>query len=190
MNKVTRQLDFSPSVRNQIKRRDSGCIFCRMNYYTNEIKNSFETQNFQIMHYIPRSQQGMGIEQNGAVGCLFHHNMYDNGNKGRREEMHQLFRTYLETQYEDWNEEELIYQKPIERTLKEMKKAETKTSPKNTSYLSLNLKIDDTNYHEYLRIMAAIKNVSITRYLQNLILEDYKRNSEVYEKISKLKDNF
>lgn len=41
---------------------------------------------FSIMHYIPRSKNGLGIPANGAVGCQCHHDMLDNGRQGRRTE--------------------------------------------------------------------------------------------------------
>lgn len=64
-----------------------------------------------VMHYIPRSRGGLGIEENGALGCHYHHTMLDNGNTGRREEMLGLFKEYLMQQYEDWKEEDLVYDK-------------------------------------------------------------------------------
>lgn len=51
------------------------------------------------------------IPQNGALGCQSHHEMLDNGNKGRREEMLQMFRQYLQDHYPDWSEEALTYSK-------------------------------------------------------------------------------
>lgn len=64
-----------------------------------------------IMHYIPRSKGGLGIPQNAAVGCQHHHNMMDNGNKGKRGEMLEIFKEYLMRHYTDWNEQDLIYNK-------------------------------------------------------------------------------
>lgn len=64
-----------------------------------------------VMHYIPRSKNGLGIAQNGAVGCQYHHEMLDNGNMGRREEMLEMFKEYLQEHYPDWNEDELVYSK-------------------------------------------------------------------------------
>lgn len=52
-----------------------------------------------------------GIARNGALGCRDHHNMLDNGNKGRYAEMHAMFREYLSNHYVDWNEKELVYSK-------------------------------------------------------------------------------
>ena len=71
----------------------------------------FGTHMFSIMHYIPRSQGGLGIEQNAAVGCIYHHNLMDNGNKGLRPEMMKIMKEYLERIYQEWNEEELTYSK-------------------------------------------------------------------------------
>ncbi len=75
----------------------------RANWYGKEIKS--------IMHYIPRSHNGLGIAKNGAVGCQYHHEMLDNGNEGRRREMLMLFRSYLQDHYTDWKENTLVYSK-------------------------------------------------------------------------------
>jgi len=64
-----------------------------------------------IMHFIPRSQNGLGIPENGAVGCQWHHEMLDNGNKGNRQEMLDLFETYLKSKHPDWKREKLVYKK-------------------------------------------------------------------------------
>ena len=64
-----------------------------------------------IMHFIPRSQGGLGIEQNGVLGCRYHHMLLDNGNKGLRDEMLQIMEEHLRMSYQNWNREELIYKK-------------------------------------------------------------------------------
>ena len=64
-----------------------------------------------IMHYIPRSRNGLGIKENGAIGCKWHHRMLDNGSSGRREEMLTIFRRYLQSHYKDWDESKLTYNK-------------------------------------------------------------------------------
>jgi hypothetical protein len=65
----------------------------------------------ETMHYIPRSRGGLGIARNAALGCKWHHMMLDNGNKGNREEMLNMFADYLKGNYKDWNEKDLIYNK-------------------------------------------------------------------------------
>lgn len=109
-SKLARAREFSSKERNKIKQRDKICIFCKMNYHTEHV-TWYAQQLTSIMHYIPRSKGGLGIEQNGALGCMVHHEMLDNGNQGRRTEMLDIFRSYLRGHYPDWNEENLIYKK-------------------------------------------------------------------------------
>uniref|UniRef100_UPI00402AEAD3 hypothetical protein n=1 Tax=[Lactobacillus] rogosae TaxID=706562 RepID=UPI00402AEAD3 len=71
----------------------------------------YSQQILSVMHYIPRSAGGLGILQNGAIGCQFHHNMLDNGNQGNRKEMLEIFKQYLQELYPEWNEDELVYRK-------------------------------------------------------------------------------
>lgn len=105
-SKQARAREFSPEAREYIKERDGGCIFCKMGY---PIEGTAGQPGYQIMHYIPRSQGGLGIPENGAVGCLIHHQMLDNGKHGP--EMKNLFRTYLQKHCSDWNEKKLVYSK-------------------------------------------------------------------------------
>lgn len=110
MKKSTRAKEFSAKVREVIKQRDSEqCIFCRKKYHVEETTEAGYW--LSIMHYIPRAKGGLGIEQNGAIGCQYHHTLMDNGNKGLREEMLELFKEYLQEHYPDWKEEDLIYKK-------------------------------------------------------------------------------
>lgn len=71
----------------------------------------YSQQILSVMHYIPRSAGGLGIPQNGAIGCQFHHNMLDNGNQGKRKEMLEIFKQYLQELYPEWNEDKLVYRK-------------------------------------------------------------------------------
>lgn len=108
--KRTKACEFSDKERVKIYERDRyGCIFCRMGYMPTD--NTFAKGTLSVMHYIPRSHGGLGVEQNGALGCQHHHEMMDNGNKGNREEMLEMFRNYLKLHYHDWDESKLIYNK-------------------------------------------------------------------------------
>ena len=110
-SRQARKREFSAEARREILERDMGeCIFCKKAYHLGK-GTMFSMSGKQIMHYIPRSQGGLGVAKNGAVGCIYHHTMLDNGNEGRREEMLAIFREYLKSRYEDWNEKELIYSK-------------------------------------------------------------------------------
>ncbi len=102
--------DFSEKARKEIYERDGGCIFCQMGYHMEDIKGLGGTI-FSVMHYIPKSRNGLGIAKNGAVGCQIHHDMMDNGRLGRRDEMLELYADYMRQQYEDWDESQLTYNK-------------------------------------------------------------------------------
>lgn len=110
-SKAARAREFSKKAREKIFFRDKGqCIFCKKDYHM-ENATWLSTDILQIMHYVPRSKNGLGIPENGALGCEYHHAMMDNGNKGRRQEMLEIFRMHLKEHYADWNEDELTYSK-------------------------------------------------------------------------------
>nr|DAY66533.1 MAG TPA: 5-methylcytosine-specific restriction enzyme A [Caudoviricetes sp.] len=110
-SRQARAREFNTTSRRIIKERDRyQCIFCRMEYRMGEVKG-YSPDSLTIMHYIPRSHGGLGIPQNGALGCIYHHTMLDNGNKGYRGEMLQMFKQYLQNHYPDWSEDALTYSK-------------------------------------------------------------------------------
>lgn len=110
-SKQTRAKEFSTNEREKIKERDNMCcIFCKMGYEMGKIK-PYDQHNLSIMHYISKAQGGLGIEQNGAIGCQYHHHMLDNGPEGNRSEMKERFKAYLKDYYTEWNEKELTYNK-------------------------------------------------------------------------------
>lgn len=111
--KRTKLTDFDGKTRERIKARDEGCIFCKMSYRMPE-SYTFGLHEYQIMHYVPRSQGGLGIEENGAVGCIYHHNMLDNG-RNTRTEMLSLFEKYLKENYPEWDKKKLFYRKGMDR---------------------------------------------------------------------------
>lgn len=94
--------DFDTKTRERIKERDKTCIFCQI--YGN---SGFPAT--QIMHYKGRAQGGRGIEENGAFGCVVHHQELDNS--PAREKMLEAFRAYLRWHYPDWDEKKLVYDK-------------------------------------------------------------------------------
>lgn len=112
MSKRSKACDITPKVRQQIYARDCGCIFCQRDYMMPP-EDEFTTTRgmLQIMHYIPRSQGGLGIPENLALGCVWHHNIMDNGNLGLREQMLILFEDYLKAHYENWDSKKLVYSK-------------------------------------------------------------------------------
>ena len=100
--------EFSADTRATIMQRDRyQCLFCRLQKFG---KSECDWL-MDIMHYVNRSAGGLGIEENGVLGCRYHHQLLDNGNKGYRKEMLQYMKEYLQSQYRDWNEEDLYYRK-------------------------------------------------------------------------------
>lgn len=61
------------------------------------------------MHFIPRSDGGLGIEENVVTGCVQCHAEYDNG-KYRREHEKRI-EEYLRSKYPNWDKDKLIYKK-------------------------------------------------------------------------------
>lgn len=111
MQKRARKAEFDQKTRKIIKERDDDqCIFCQMRYHMKKAKPA-DLQIKSIMHFIPRSKGGLGIPENGAVGCQYHHDMLDNGNGGYREEMLELFEEYLQSVCDDWDKAKLKYDK-------------------------------------------------------------------------------
>lgn len=109
--KKNRKYQFDTAVRREIWERDGGCcIYCAKNYHM-ENRDGMLYEIKDIMHYINKSKGGLGIPKNGAVGCRYHHGLLDNGNRGLREEMLQIFREYLEMQYPDWDAGNLAFKK-------------------------------------------------------------------------------
>lgn len=108
MSKRSNACEFSSKERQVIYDRDKWCIFCRMGYDPNEFEAGY---GLQVCHIIPRSQGGLGIRQNGVLGCMYHHQIMDNGNDSRRDEMLEIAKEYLKGFYPDWDEKSLIYSK-------------------------------------------------------------------------------
>lgn len=89
--------DFSAAVKQAIYARDKGlCVLCGKPGLPNA-------------HFIPRSHNGLGIEENGITLCPACHHRYDN--TADRKALRLRLESYLKSKYEDWNEENLYYRK-------------------------------------------------------------------------------
>lgn len=110
MNKRSKACQFPPAVIGKLIRRDEGCIFCKIGYHMNS-QHSYGYAIKDPMHIINKSKGGLGIEQNGVIGCRYHHGLLDNGNKGLRAEMLLIIEDYMKKLYPGWNREDLIYRK-------------------------------------------------------------------------------
>lgn len=96
--KRTRTLAISPEVKARVWDRDGQCcIYCGSPYAAPNA------------HFIARSHGGLGIEENILTLCQTCHRLYDQTTK--REDMRELFRTYLKARYPEWDEKKLIYRR-------------------------------------------------------------------------------
>lgn len=108
--KLKYKREFTAKARKAIHKRDGErCLFCEMGYYLPD--QPALNGGMQIMHIVARSQNGMGVEQNGVLGCVWHHIMLDNGNKGRRAEMLQMLEDYIKELYPGWTRESVTIHK-------------------------------------------------------------------------------
>lgn len=99
MHKRTKAVAITPKVRQEVEERDNHqCVFC---HTTKDVRGE--------MHYIRRSQGGLGIPQNLLTGCRNCHAQFDEGKN--KEYYRQKAKEYLQSIYPDWNEEDLVYNK-------------------------------------------------------------------------------
>ena len=105
-SKRTKACDIPPAVRRIVNQRDHDCIFCRMMYHL-PMGYHPEMYRMEIMHYIPRSAGGLGIPENLAEGCFYHHRMLDQSSQ--RKEMLLIFESYLRRCYPEWDMQQLYY---------------------------------------------------------------------------------
>lgn len=103
-SKRSRATDITEKVRRRVRERDGGCIFCRMGMEVPGTQGRLE-----IMHYINRSQGGLGIEENLAVGCSYHHGRMDNGAEGTG--LRGRLAEYLKGIYPEWENVNKTYSK-------------------------------------------------------------------------------
>lgn len=97
-SKRSKATDISKVVKNVVWKRDKEmCIFCG-----NHIA-------MPSCHYIPRSKGGLGIEENIVTLCLNCHYNYDQTDM--RPFYKEYIKKYLQSKYDDWKEENLIYRK-------------------------------------------------------------------------------
>lgn len=97
-SKRSKACDISQKVKKAVWERDNHrCIICGSSY---AMPNA---------HYISRAQGGLGIEENIVTLCMDCHNKYDNGDS--RASIGYRIQSYLNSCYEDWTEEKLIYSK-------------------------------------------------------------------------------
>lgn len=113
MPNYTKLLQFNKDTIKAIQQRDNySCLFCRIGYHCEEFDpNKMDFIVHDIMHFIPKSKLGLGIEENGVEGCRYHHHLLDNGNQSLRKEMLKIMENYLKSFYPNWDKSNLVYKK-------------------------------------------------------------------------------
>ena len=106
MHKRTKALAILQSVKKAVAERDTFggwtcCIHCGTPAPSDNITA------YSNAHYIPRSQGGLGVEENILTLCPNCHGLYDNSPV--RAELKEEFTEYLKSKYAGWNEQNLIY---------------------------------------------------------------------------------
>ena len=98
-SKRSKATDIPQAVKKAVWERDNHCCIVCGKHYT----------AMPSCHYISRSKSGLGIEQNIVTLCNRCH--YDYDQTTQRPVFKQIIREYLQSKYEDWNEEKLVYKK-------------------------------------------------------------------------------
>lgn len=107
MSNRTKALQFSPGTRAKIKERDVRCIFCKLGICLDGAL-SVDLVGLQCMHVVNKSQGGLGVVQNGALGCPWHHTLMDNGS---HPELREIAENYLKSLYPGWTRGSVTYNK-------------------------------------------------------------------------------
>lgn len=100
MHKRTKATAIPKKVKERVYMRDKGrCVLC----------DRVVDPSCACAHFIPRSQGGLGIEQNILTLCPDCHREYDEGR--HRKHLKEQFRDYLEAEYGVLDDEDLTYHK-------------------------------------------------------------------------------
>lgn len=62
-------------------------------------------------HYMPRSQGGLGIEENIVTLCRECHRRFDQGDREDMTAIGSIIASYLADHYDGWNPDNLVYKK-------------------------------------------------------------------------------
>lgn len=98
MSKRTKACNISAKVKALVWKRDNHyCVLCGSPY---AMPNA---------HFIPRSQGGLGVEENIVTLCNACHREFDQTTN--RSVIREELRLYLKSKYPDWDERKLFYKK-------------------------------------------------------------------------------
>lgn len=96
-SKRTITLAIATDVRKVIHERDKWCILCGKSY------------GLEIAHYVSRGSGGMGIEENLVLLCQDCHRRFDQSKE--RITIGETIEQYLQSHYQNWEKQKLIYKK-------------------------------------------------------------------------------
>lgn len=97
MRRQTKFTNISPAVKRAVYIRDNGrCVLCGK-------------RGDPCCHLVPRSQLGLGREENIVTLCQECHRSYDQG--ADRMALYARLVAYMKEFYPDWNREDMIYKK-------------------------------------------------------------------------------
>lgn len=97
-SKRSKATNISQKVKEAVWERDfQRCIFCK------------SPQAMPNAHYISRAYGGLGVEENIVTACIDCHRLLDQSIN--REVMLKLTKKHLQSHYENWNKEALIYRR-------------------------------------------------------------------------------
>ena len=97
MSKRSKACDIPKKVREEVYKRDKGCIICG------------SIHNLTIAHFISRAQSGRGIKENLVTLCTLCYHEMDNGKNSL--EIKEKVRQYLEKLYPNFTDEMRTYDK-------------------------------------------------------------------------------
>jgi 5-methylcytosine-specific restriction endonuclease McrA len=97
MSNRTKATSIPKKVREEVYKRDKGCIICG------------SIHNLTIAHFISRAKSGMGVKENLVTLCIFCHHEMDNGKNSL--EIKARVKKYLDNLYPDFTDEMRIYDK-------------------------------------------------------------------------------
>ena len=108
LNKRTKSLQFSRDTVQELLNRDGGCFYCKRGIHMDKVPQDSRTI-LDVMHIVNKSQGGLGIVQNGVIGCRGHHHLLDNSEYNQ--EMRVIAKDYLRILYPGWTDESVTYNK-------------------------------------------------------------------------------
>jgi predicted restriction endonuclease len=108
MRKRTKSLQFTDDVKIELLERDKWCFYCMRGIHMDKVPKDSRSI-LDPMHIVNKSQGGLGVVENGVIGCRGHHHLLDNSEYNQ--EMRRIAEDYLRILYPGWTRESVTYNK-------------------------------------------------------------------------------